>query len=161
MILPGHIAASFLCCRYLKADLPLALVAGILPDIVDKALFYATGLTPNSRVPCHTLLAWLVTSLLILLAGLLIQHSWNWGYTWGLAYGVHLLCDSPLVGGELPFLYPFRAYDFGSPDMPLGFLFGLETWPASMLLAEVTIVLAVIILELTYRRKQSKGMQQT
>jgi hypothetical protein len=166
MILPGHVAAAVLCHRYLKIDLRLALVAGLLPDVVDKVLYYGLHLVPSSRVIMHTLWAWLGTTLLV---GLV---AWPWmalrgapggtrgGWrrwvgvlgSWLLGYGAHLLCDSPLTGGNLPFLYPVRGYDFTSPSAPLGFLFGLDDWPLHTLLAEGLLVAFTVVTEIRLRR---------
>jgi len=81
-----------------------------------------------------------------------------------LAYAAHLLCDSPLVGGKLPFLWPFRAYQFTSPRLPLGFLFGLDAWPIQMLIAELLLVSLTLYLEwrrrITSRQRSALGSQQ-
>ncbi len=190
MVLPGHIAAAVLCHRYLKIDLRLALVASLLPDLVDKTLYHVLRWVPGSRVPMHTLLALLATTALVALTawawGLFHQRrslsplSWGkdpsesnsplpWGegqgeglssfiphpsslpLSWFLAYGAHLLCDSPLFGGQLPFLYPFRAYDFSSPSVPWGFLWGLDAWPFYTLLMEALLVAVTLFLELRRR----------
>ncbi|MBC7237982.1 MAG: metal-dependent hydrolase [Chloroflexi bacterium] len=152
MILPGHIAASTLCHRYIKVDLSVALAAGLAPDLVDKVCYYVLRLMPGSRVPMHTLWAWLLSTLLV--AGLafgLRRERWrDWPWAWFLAYGAHLLCDSPLVGGKLPFLWPLRTYDFTSPVMPLSFLFGLDSWPLHTLLAEASLTAFTLYV---YRRQ--------
>ena len=143
MIFPGHVAASLLCHRYLKVDLRVALVAGITPDLIDKGLYYGLHLVPNSRVPMHTLLGWSVSTMLV------IAIAWTfyrplvraWGAAWFVGYGAHLLCDSPLVGGKLPFLWPWLNYDFTSAHLPLGFLFGLDRWPVTTLVAESVLVI--------------------
>ena len=149
MILPGHVAASVLCHRYLKAELRLALVAGIVPDVVDKLFYHVFHLVPGSRVPMHTLIAWVASTLLVAAVAWFLPKGQvrGWAPAWFLSYGVHLLCDSPLVGGELPFLYPFLYYDFRSPAMPLSFLFGLDPWPVQMLLAELVVTLFTIYVE--------------
>lgn len=160
MILPGHLAASSLAHRYLRADLPVALVAGVLPDLVDKGLYYLTRLTPNSRVPAHTLLAWVVSSLALLGLAWLIGRRWLWGYSWFLGYGLHLLCDSPMAAGELPFLYPFRAYAFTSPDFPLDYLLDFADWPWVVISLETALVLITIGLELRRRRAAQRRQPQ-
>ena len=142
MIFPGHIAASVLCGHYLKADLRVALVAGVLPDVADKLLYFGLHAVPSSRVPMHTLLAWLLSSLLVLAAAWLIKRpaAQTIAWSWLVGYGAHLLCDSPLVGGELPFLWPWLEYDFSSAYMPFGFLFGLDRWPVMTLVMEALLV---------------------
>ena len=165
MILPGHIAASLLCHRYLKVDLTAALVAGLAPDVVDKLLYYGLRLTPNGRVPMHTLWAWLLSTGLVVLAGWLWrrqhwarQHWRRWPVAWFVAYGAHLFCDSPLLGGRLPFLWPLLPYEaYGSPQAPLGFLFGLDAWPVATLLAEAGLVLYTVFL---YRRRAVAWMRR-
>jgi membrane-bound metal-dependent hydrolase YbcI (DUF457 family) len=142
MIFPGHVAASVLCHRYLKADLRVALVAGVIPDVVDKLLYYGLRLVPSSRLPMHTLWAWLASALLLWATAWLIVRpaARPIAWSWLVGYGAHLLCDSPLVGGKLPFLWPWLAYDFSSAHMPFGFLFGLDRWPLATLIAEAALV---------------------
>jgi len=169
MILPGHLAASLLCHRHLRVDLRLALVAGVLPDVVDKLAYYVFHLVPSSRLPMHTLLAWLASTAVVALLALALSTSLartreracprprssrgpsGAGVrsisSFSLAYAAHLLCDSPLLGGKLPFLWPFRAYHFTSPRLPLGFLFGLDAWPIQMLIAELLLVSLTLYLE--------------
>jgi len=142
MILPGHIAASVLCHRYLKVDLRVVLLAGVLPDVVDKALYYSLHCVPSSRLPMHTLLAWLVSTLIVWVLLRLARRppAQSLALAWFVGYGGHLLCDSPLVGGRLPFLWPWLRYDFASAHVPLGFLFGLDRWPVTTLLCEAVLV---------------------
>jgi len=141
MIFPGHIAASVLCHRYARVDLRVALVAGITPDVVDKLLHYLLRITPSSRVPMHTLLAWVISTVLVALVAWLTRTApvRDWAVAWFLGYGVHLFCDSPLLGGELPFFYPFRYMTLAAPRCP--FPFSLDStpgpyrcwWPSSCL----------------------------
>lgn len=149
MIFPGHIAASLLCHRHLNLDLRLALVAAVIPDLVDKLAYYGLHIVPSSRVPMHTLVAWLGSTLLVLLAAWVCRRPAlrAWGFSWFLSYGAHLLCDSPLVAGKLPFLWPFLAYDFSSPHLPLGFVWGLDDLPVITLLAETLLVAVTVYLE--------------
>ncbi len=153
MILPGHIAASWLCQRCLRADLRVALVAGLFPDLLDKPLYYLSGLTPNSRIPGHTLLGWLVSSAIVLALGWLIARAWVWGWSWGVAYAGHLLCDSPLVGDQMPFLWPWRAYPFTTaPDLWSYFLH-IDRELLYLLAVETALVLAALLVELRRRRR--------
>ena len=142
MIFPGHVAASYLCHRYLKVDLRVALLAGVVPDVVDKLLYYGLHCVPSSRVPMHTLWAWLGTTLLLAAIALVVRRpsAKAWAWAWFAGYGAHLLCDSPLVGGKLPFLWPLLYYDFSSPIVPLSFLFGLDHVPVLMLSMESLLV---------------------
>lgn len=179
MILPGHIAAAVLCHRHLKIDLRLSLVAGLLPDVVDKILYYGFRIVPSSRVIMHTLWAWLGTTLLLGLVAWLwslfgkgqiripykgwIPERWpRWAVlpaSWFCGYGVHLLCDSPLTGGKLPFLYPFRTYELVSLSVPMGFLFGFDTWPVHTLVVEGLLVAFTLIGEV--RRYRAKHHVET
>ena len=149
MIFPGHIAASVLCHRYLRVDLQVALVAGIIPDVVDKGVYYGFHLGPNSRVPMHTLCTWWASTLLIFLIGYAFRRNAarSWATAWFVSYGAHLVCDSPLIGGRLPFLWPFWSYTFDSPNQPLGFLLGLDEWPIRTLIAEALLVGLTLYLE--------------
>jgi len=148
MILPGHIAASRLCHRYLRADWSVVLVAGLAPDIADKFLYYVLGVTPGSRAIMHSLWGWLgTTGLCLVLAFILGKPKALWAWSCWASYGAHLLCDSPLFGGWLPFLYPLRDYDFISPSVPLGFLFGLYEVPVVTLAWETALTALTIYLE--------------
>jgi len=157
MILPGHIAAPVLCHRYAGANLPVALTASLLPDIVDKVVYYGTGLSPSSRLPMHTLWGWLGTTLLVMLVGLVFSQAAEWGYSWCLSYGVHLLCDSGLVGDDLPLLYPLVQYDLTSPPFPLSYLLDPSTWPWPKLIAEALLVAVTVYLE--WRRRAWRPSQ--
>ena len=175
MILPGHVACAVLCRRYLRCDLRLALAASLLPDVIDKLLYHVLHITPNSRLPMHTLLAWLASTALVAFIAWLVGKGWGlggrgWGsaiapnpYTlylvpWFLAYGLHLLCDSPLAGGDVPFLWPWRAYDFTSPIRPWAFLFGLDDWPVHTLIVESLLVIATIFIERRHRARQHQSI---
>jgi|LSQX01.3.fsa_nt_gb hypothetical protein len=140
MILPGHIAAAVLCHRYAAADLPVAMAASLAPDVVDKAVYYGTSLSPSSRLPMHTLWGWFGTTLLVALVGLVCARAATWTYAWFLSYGVHLLCDSGLVGDDLPLLYPLVSYELNSPPFPLAYLLDPATWPWPKLIAEAIVV---------------------
>ena len=100
----GHLAVSALEYRYLKAEIVPVMVAAIIPDAVDKVLHYALGRTDSGRLWGHTLLAALLSSILVL--GI-------WGRrhaaSWALGYLSHLVCD---VGSVVPWLYPLVTYDF-------------------------------------------------
>ena len=148
MILSGHIAASRLCHRHLRADWSVALVAGLAPDVADKFLYYVLSVTPGSRAIMHTLWGWFGATLLcLILAFLLNKPKAIWAWSFWAGYGAHLLCDSPLFGGWLPFLYPLRHYDFISPSVPLGFLFGLDRIPVVTLAWETALTALAVYLE--------------
>jgi len=147
MIFPGHIAASLLCHRYAHVSLPVAMAAGLAPDVVDKIAYYGLHIVPSSRLPMHTLWGWLASTLLLVLLGLALRRTFAWGSAWFLSYGVHLLCDSGLVGDDLPLLYPLVEYDLTSAAFPLAYLFDLTTWPWPKLIAEALLVGITLTLE--------------
>jgi hypothetical protein len=103
-MLLGHIAVSMLLHRYLDADLALVMVGGVFPDLVDKTLCQVLHLTPSGRMYAHTVLGLGLSTTLV---------SAIWGSrqarSWGLGYAGHLVAD---VGGPVPWLYPFREYDW-------------------------------------------------
>jgi hypothetical protein len=154
MILPGHVAAAVLCHRRLGADKWAVLAASLAPDLIDKFLYYGLHVTPSSRLWMHTALAWLATTTLVATAEWALRRGgqWRWTVAWALGYGLHLLCDSPLTGGNLPFLYPFRAYLFDSPGRPWAFLFGLSAPPWQTLATEALLVAVAAYSEWRWRR---------
>jgi len=147
MILPGHLASVVLERRYLRVDLYPALAATLAPDVIDKLLFYVLRITPHSRIPMHSLLGWMGTTALAALLGWILGHRWRWAWAWWVGYGGHLLCDSPLTGGNLPFLYPFRSYNLVGYKLPFSYLWGARDWPWHMMIAEVLLVGVTVYLE--------------
>ena len=75
MIFPGHLAATVLCHRHLKVAFWPAFWAGLLPDVIDKTLYYVLHLVPGSRVPMHTLWGWLGSTLLLGLAASILAET--------------------------------------------------------------------------------------
>ncbi len=103
-MLIGHLGVSGLAHRYLKADLVPVLIAGVIPDVVDKTLCYGLRLAPSGRMWGHTLLGLtLSTGVVWLLWGRRTAWSWAVGYLG------HLVAD---LGGQIPWFYPFVQYDF-------------------------------------------------
>ncbi|HQE93179.1 MAG TPA: metal-dependent hydrolase [Anaerolineae bacterium] len=104
MMLAGHLGVSVLAHRYLHADLVPVVVAGVIPDVVDKALCQGWHLMPSGRMWGHTLLGLAVSTVIVrLLWGR--QSAWSWA----VGYLGHLVAD---LGGQVPWLYPFVQYDF-------------------------------------------------
>lgn len=148
MIFPGHAATVVLARRYLHVDLYAMLAASFAPDLIDKFLYYVLRATPHSRIPMHSLVGWLGTTALAALLGWLAGVRWRWAWAWLVGYGGHLLLDSPVAGGDLPFLYPFHRYThLTSSKLPFSFLWGLQDWPWHMLIAETLLVAGVAYLE--------------
>lgn len=156
MILPGHVAASWLCHRYLKVELRAVLAVAVVPDLIDKSCYYILHLTPTTRVPMHTLLGWLASTLLVAALDWVYHRGadWRWTVAWFVGYAAHLLCDSLLTWDPLPFLYPFISYPWFSEfkhALPFGFLFGLGDWSTRKLLIESALVAVTVYLEIRRR----------
>jgi hypothetical protein len=100
----GHLAVSALLHRYLDVDLGPVMTAGVFPDVTDKLLCQVLHITPSGRMYGHTLLSVALTTLVV--------HQ-VWGAraarAWAVGYLGHLIAD---MGGFIPWLYPFRKYEF-------------------------------------------------
>jgi len=156
MIFPGHLASAVLARRYLLVDWYAFLIATFAPDVIDKTLYYVLRVTPHSRIPMHSLVGWLGTTAVATAVSWAAGRRWRWGWVWLLGYGTHLLLDSPVAGGSLPFLYPFRQYThLSSSKLPFSYLWGLQDLPWHMLLAETMLVGVTLYLE--WRRRNSRG----
>ena len=107
----GHLAVSALLHRYLEVDLKPVLAAGIFPDVVDKLLCQVLHLTPSGRMYAHTLLAAALST-----AAVHKVCGRRTAWAWALGYLAHLVADAE---GDVPWLYPFREYDFsgGEPGL--------------------------------------------
>lgn len=79
--------------------LPIAILGSFIPDWDYKLGLKHRGIT-------HTMLALLVTSLVLSLCSIKL------GLLWSLNYGTHLLLDSLTVTG-IPILYPIRNKYYG------------------------------------------------
>ena len=100
MILPGHVASAWLAARGLRTDLGGAMAAAMFPDLMDKPLRWVFRVTPNDRLPAHTLLGWGLTTAVV---GALWGRRRAAG--WATGYGAHLLGDQANA-----FLNPGRLY---------------------------------------------------
>lgn len=98
----GHLAVSALEHRYLKAEFAPVMVAAVFPDAVDKVAHYVMGQGEGGRMFGHTLIAALVTTLVVL--AIWGRHS---AASWALGYLSHLVCDAGYI---VPWLYPFVSY---------------------------------------------------
>jgi hypothetical protein len=103
-VIIGHVAISVLLHHYLDVDLGLATAAGVFPDATDKFLCQVLRVTPSGRMYGHSLLG-------VALSTLFVYRVWGRraAGVWLLAYLGHLAAD---MDGFVPWLYPFRAYDF-------------------------------------------------
>jgi hypothetical protein len=108
VILPGHLASAWLAARTFRADVGGAMAASMAPDLVDKPLRWILRVTPNDRIPAHTLLAWALTTTA---AASLFGRDRAVG--WAVGYGTHLLGDgvnAHLNPGRLYLGWPFVRY---------------------------------------------------
>lgn len=100
----GHLAVSALEHRYTGADFLPVMAAAVFPDAVDKVAYYVLDAADSGRSWGHTLLAaFITTAITYLLFGK------RKGMSWALGYLSHLVCD---IGGVVPWLYPFVAYEY-------------------------------------------------
>ena len=111
MHIPGHLATALAQHRLLtlsgqtgQVTLTPLLIAGLLPDVVDKAVGYVFCLMPNGRHYAHNIFSLLGLSLVVMLL---------WGRAAGLAWFVgylgHLLADS---NSFVPWFFPVKRYQF-------------------------------------------------
>jgi len=104
MVFPGHIAAAYLAAHYGKLDERVAFVAAVFPDAIDKTARYVLHLTPNGRVPAHSLLVLAATTVLVWL----VWRRRPLTLAWVAGYASHLLADllTDLLqyGGNFDFL---------------------------------------------------------
>lgn len=92
--------------RLLRPELAVAAFSFILPDLVDKSL-WVLGIFNEGRNIGHTLF----TTLLVAFAFSLKKRVYGLvAICGGMA---HLLSDR---SGLVPWLYPFKTYEFGSAD---------------------------------------------
>ena len=140
MILLGHVAAASLTSRALKTDLRAGLAVSMFPDMVDKPIRWLFRLTPNDRIPAHTLLACTVSSLFVrFLFGQRFAQGWVVGY------GTHLLCDeinAHLNPGRIYFWWPFRRYTMHTG--PTGLKSSLNDFTPASLVVEGAVVVAAL-----------------
>ena len=103
-MLLGHFAVPIIIKQHLPQEkLPALAIASIFPDMVDKTL-KQLKVRPNGRTFSHSLLGLGISSLLVtLIWGKAAGRSWTIGYL------LHLLGD---LGGTVPWLYPFKDYNF-------------------------------------------------
>lgn len=152
MIFPGHVAAPVLASRWLHLDCRVAVVAGVMPDLIDKTVFYLLRASHWTRLPAHSPLFFAGSSLAVALAGRWWQRDWRWGAAWLVGYGLHILCDAIPPQGVLPWAWPLHSYaEMVSSGRPWFLGGGSVPWPS--LLAEVALVVAAVVVELAARRR--------
>jgi len=106
MILFGHIGISVLLGSFLSLSLLVVLMGAMMPDIIDKALYFL-GLTNTGRFIGHTLFLGIVITLIVhvIFRKKLLSISISFGYM------LHLLEDATKF---VPWFYPFVNYDFSA-----------------------------------------------
>ncbi len=142
MILPGHIAAAFIASKALRVPTRGAMAASMCPDMIDKPIRWLTRITPNDRIPAHSLLFWGATTYL---AGHLAGRSFAKG--WAVGYGVHLLCDevnAHFNPGRIYPWWPFKRYTYHTG--PTGLRSSLGDFSKTSLLLEATLAILGIAL---------------
>lgn len=140
MIFPGHLAAATLAARALKADRGASLASSMFPDLIDKPVRWLFGITPNDRIPAHTLLACLLTTTVSR-----VVAGKRFGYGWLVGYGSHLLCDevnAHLNPGRIYFWWPFKRYEMHVG--PTGLSSSLGDFSSASLLVEAVTVLCAL-----------------
>lgn len=115
MVLLGHVAVSTILHCYLKTKFLPTLSGGLCPDVLDKGLCQGLKITPSGRMYGHTLTAWGLSSLAV--GGVFGGAT---GKSWAVGYVAHLLCD---LKGQVPWLFPWRGYEFQLSEPILGQLF--------------------------------------
>lgn len=113
MLPTGHVAVSYILSRVAKADLKIAVIASLFPDLLDKSLKLVFHLVPGGRSLGHGLPAVVVISL--------VMTAWKGrraGYSWGIAHLFHLFADYPFTE-YVPWFYPLVPYSFpaGGPSI--------------------------------------------
>jgi membrane-bound metal-dependent hydrolase YbcI (DUF457 family) len=135
MHIPGHLAVALgqhgvLSRAYYPQPIPLKplLIAGLFPDVVDKAIGYVFHLMPNGRHFAHNIFGLFILTLVVTLV---------WGRKVGLAwfagYLGHLLAD----GRKVPWLFPVKQYQFYP---------GRLRWKPFQFLKEMIFLVVVLML---------------
>jgi membrane-bound metal-dependent hydrolase YbcI (DUF457 family) len=151
MILPGHVAAPLLASRIVGIDRRVAVIAGVAPDLVDKFVFYVLRASHWTRVPAHSMLALISSTIVVALAGRVRRRDWRWGVAWLVGYGLHFLCDMAPGEGVLPWLWPLNPYAEQVSSPRPWFLSGGPV-PWITVITEVALVLALVAVEVARHR---------
>jgi len=156
MILPGHLAAAYMAGEALQVDRHGYWSAAMFPDYVDKPVRWLLGITPNDRIPAHSLTALALTALLARrLGGRRFASGWVVGYT------SHLLCDelnARISAGRVYWLWPWKRYVMHRG--PTGLKSSLADFSKQALLIEVALTLLGAILWLGRPREGVQSSTQ-
>ncbi|MEX0785719.1 MAG: metal-dependent hydrolase [Dehalococcoidia bacterium] len=108
MLPTAHVATALAVNRLagFRAGNAPAILGALVPDMIDKTLSWVLRITPTARHIAHTPLSVGVLSL-----GASKLMGARWGRAFATAYTVHLLGDL-WHGGRIPWLLPFKRYDW-------------------------------------------------
>jgi membrane-bound metal-dependent hydrolase YbcI (DUF457 family) len=110
----AHLAASLLLNETHHGDRLSAAAGTIAPDLMDKTLAWALGVTPSGRYAAHSLAgASAITLAVTWLAGP------RRGASFGASYLCHLVADL-WNSGHVPWLMPFKRYTYSEQRWDLG-----------------------------------------
>lgn len=121
MLPTAHIATALAVNRmagFRSGDAP-AILGALVPDAIDKTLSWVLRVTPVARHIAHTPLAVGVLSL-----GASAVLGRPWARAFATAYIVHLLGDL-WHGGKVPWLLPFKRYDWRAKPWHVDFTLDL------------------------------------
>ena len=146
----GRVRMPQYLTRLLRPGMGVFLLCYLVPDLVDKPLFWVFGIGCG-RYICHTLLFLLLT--------VIIFSLWKRMYGLSALLGVtlHFILD---VGWFMPWFYPFVKYEF--PQLERSESFNWQQIGAGFLeLALVVLAASVILCLLSWlsrrRRRESEG----
>lgn len=135
----GHMGSAYLAARAAGGDPRAALLAALVPDLIDKSLAWVLGLVPYGRNIGHSL----VGAALLTLA---VDGDGRRRRGFLAGYLVHLLGDVPY--GHVPWLLPFRRYSF-PPDR--------WRWGISTDVAALEILGALVLVAARRERHPHRG----
>ena len=104
----AHLAASLLLNEASRGDRASAAAGAVAPDLVDKTLAWVLGVTPSGRFAAHSLVG--ATALTLTVARVAGPRR---GASFGASYLCHLAADL-FGGGRVPWLMPFKKYEFSA-----------------------------------------------
>jgi hypothetical protein len=142
----GHIRIPPCLTRLLRPEMGVFLLCYLIPDLVDKPIFWVFGIG-SGRYVCHTLLFLIVTVIAFSL--------WKRMYGLSALLGVtlHFILD---VGWFMPWFYPIVKYEF--PQLERSESFNWQQIGAGFLeLTLVVLAASVILCLLPWLNKRRHG----
>jgi len=154
MRLLRRVCAMLKSSGLLKAELAVTASCFLLPDLLDKPL-WLLGIGMG-RFVGHTLL------FVFLVAFVFFLRKRTYGLFALMGGMLHLLSD---VGSVVPWLYPFKKYDFPQWEyrdtFTWGNVIGLFMELASVMVALALVILAVSLLRWLLSRRRKLGRPST